>query len=93
MQILEGPDEAIDTLYEKIKKDQRHKDATLISRETITERKFTKWEMAFLNLDDPALKEVPGYSQFLRDELVANVYREKPHRASVMMLTFRDSMR
>ena len=93
MQVLEGPDEVVNDLYEKIKLDSRHKDVSLISREQISARQFSNWEMAFQNLDNPAVKNEPGYSQFLQDEFTANVYRENPLRAYIMLLTFRDNMR
>jgi len=93
MQVLEGPDELVNNLYEKIKADPRHKDVSIISREQISARQFSSWEMAFQNLDNPAVKNEPGYSQFLQDEFTANVYRENPLRAYIMLLTFRDNMR
>jgi hypothetical protein len=93
MQVLEGPDEVVNSLYEKIKLDPRHKDVTVISSEQISARQFPAWEMAFQNLDNPAVKDEPGYSQFLQDEFTADVYRENPLRAYIMLLTFRDNMR
>ena len=93
MQVLEGPDEVVTGLYEKIKLDARHKDVAIISKEQISARQFSSWEMAFQNLDNPAVKNEPGYSQFLQDEFTAQVYRENPLRAYIMLLTFRDNMR
>ena len=93
MQVLEGPDEAVEALYEKIKADPRHKDVNVLSREQISARQFPAWEMAFQNLDNPEVRNKPGYSQFLHDEFIADVYRENPLRAYIMLLTFRDNMR
>ncbi len=93
MQALEGPDNVVLALYEKIKKDPRHKDVSIISTEQIQKRQFSAWEMAFTNLDNPEIKNEPGYSQFLQDEFTADVYRENPLRAYIMLLTFRDNLR
>ena len=93
MQVLEGPDEAVNSLYEKIKTDSRHKDVSIISQEQISARQFPDWEMAFQNLDNPHIQNEPGYSQFLQDEFTADVYRENPLHAYIMLLTFRDNMR
>lgn len=93
MQVLEGTDTVVMDLYEKIKKDTRHKDVSLISTEQIQKRQFPAWEMAFTNLDNPEIKNEPGYSQFLHDEFTADVYRENPLRAYIMLLTFRDNLR
>jgi hypothetical protein len=93
MQVLEGDDEVVTALYEKIRTDSRHKDVSIISREQIQARQFSAWEMAFQNLDNPAVKNEPGYSQFLHDEFTADIYRKNPLRAYIMLLTFRDNMR
>jgi hypothetical protein len=93
MQVLEGPDEVVEALYEMIKADPRHKDVFVLSREQISNRQFPAWEMAFQNLDNPEIKNQPGYSQFLHAEFNADVYRENPLRAYIMLLTFRDNMR
>ena len=93
MQALEGPDDVVMALYEKIKNDPRHKDVSIISTEQIQKRQFPAWEMAFTNLDNPEIKNEPGYSQFLHDEFTAEVYRKNPLRAYIMLLTFRDNLR
>jgi hypothetical protein len=93
MQALEGPDDVVMALYETIKKDPRHKDVSIISTEQIQKRQFPAWEMAFANLDNPEVKNEPGYSQFLHDEFTAEVYRSNPLRAYIMLLTFRDNLR
>ena len=93
MQVLEGPEAQVEQLYETIKKDPRHKNVNIISRETIQKRQFPSWEMAFQNLDSSAIKDEPGYSQFLHDEFTDEIYRQNPLRAYIMLLTFKDNLR
>jgi hypothetical protein len=93
MQVLEGPEDQVMSLYESIKKDPRHKDVATLSKEQIQVRQFPKWEMAFQNLDSSEIQSEPGYSQFLHDEFTADIYRENPLRAYIMLLTFRDNLR
>ncbi len=93
MQVLEGDENVVLDLYEKIKTDPRHADVSIISKEQIQARQFHAWEMAFQNLDNPAIKNEPGYSQFLQDEFTDELYRKNPLRAYIMLLTFRDNMR
>ena len=50
LQLLEGPADAIAATYERIKRDDRHLEVTLISEEEVEERLFPNWSM----LDDPA---------------------------------------
>ena len=93
MQALEGPDEMVLALYEKIKLDARHKDVSIISSEQIQARQFPAWEMAFTNLDNPETRNEPGYSQFLENDFTVDVYRKNPLRAYSMLLTFRKNIR
>ncbi len=93
MQVLEGPDEAVMSLYEKIASDPRHKAVSIISKEQIQKRQFPAWEMAFTNLDNPSIQNEPGFSQFLHDEFTADLYRREPKRAYIMLLAFRDNLR
>ena len=48
LQLIEGPDAAIDALYARISKDDRHLDVRLLLSETDSERLFPEWAM----LDD-----------------------------------------
>jgi Sensors of blue-light using FAD len=50
LQLLEGPGDAIDMLFAKIKADDRHLEVIQLSRETVTTRMFPDWAMR----DDPA---------------------------------------
>lgn len=50
LQLLEGPDAAIDVLYDKIKADDRHLAVELLSKAPVTARMFPDWAMR----DDPA---------------------------------------
>lgn len=48
IQLIEGPEPAIDALYSRIAADNRHDDVRLALSETVSERMFPEWEM----LDD-----------------------------------------
>ena len=50
-QILEGDQNDIDTLYQKILKDPLHRDIELLYRSDIKERRFADWSMHLVNLD------------------------------------------
>jgi Sensors of blue-light using FAD len=51
IQILEGNQDVIETLYSKIEKDERHYNARLVYNDTKEERLFKDWSMAFYDLD------------------------------------------
>lgn len=50
LQLLEGPDAAVRHTYERILRDPRHVDVTLIAETQVSERMFAEWDMK----DDPA---------------------------------------
>ena len=45
LQLLEGPEEFINTLYSKISRDSRHKNVITLCDEKIDERLFLSWSM------------------------------------------------
>jgi len=47
-QYLEGEEEAVRQLYEKIRKDSRHRNVTTLLDEPLTERTFTDWSMKYV---------------------------------------------
>lgn len=94
IQAIEGPEEAVRSLYAKIAQDSRHKEIFLLSEETITERNFPNWSMGFksmINLPD----DIPGFSSFLQpgDTSLVEVFRRKRKRALIFLLAFRDNIR
>jgi hypothetical protein len=46
-QVIEGPEDVIESLWEKIQQDNRHKNIRLIERKAIGSRSFQKWTMVF----------------------------------------------
>lgn len=50
VQCLEGDEESVRALYEKIAKDTRHYDVTLVCETPISERHFPDWNMSLMNL-------------------------------------------
>ena len=64
IQLLEGDKENIDKLYEKIQKDDRHKNCFVILEQDTEERSFPNWSMGFEDLsNDEAYKEL-GFNDF-----------------------------
>ena len=47
LQLLEGPDSAVEKLYSKIKLDSRHKKVKKLYDEQIEEKLFSSWSMKF----------------------------------------------
>ncbi len=92
LQVMEGPDEAVKSLYAKILADPRHKGIIKLLQENITERQFPDWSMGFRNLANVDLQETPGYSEFLNEPLESLRFRADPTRAQKLLRMFRQTM-
>lgn len=64
IQVLEGPDTAVQHLYDKIARDARHQNANVIYSASVASREFPDWSMGFKAADDPDLRDRPGVSNF-----------------------------
>jgi hypothetical protein len=63
-QVLEGDQEAVESLYEKIAGDKRHLRVTKIISEPIEQRAFGDWTMGFPKVSSNELAEIPGLNDF-----------------------------
>ena len=58
-QVLEGPREAVEDIFETIQCDPRHCDVTVMHLHAVEQRSFAAWSMAFAGIDgvsnDPGL--------------------------------------
>ncbi|MEO9478578.1 MAG: BLUF domain-containing protein [Maribacter dokdonensis] len=52
VQLLEGDKKGVQELYDRIKKDPRHKEVTLFSEDKIIKRTFPNWGMAYYPMDE-----------------------------------------
>lgn len=52
-QILEGPFEAVQQVFERIQIDHRHTDVVILTAENVTDRTFADWDMAYAEPHDP----------------------------------------
>jgi len=62
-QIIEGPPNVTESLYEHIQKDPRHDHVVLVVRRSIKQRNFANWSMGFVR-EVTTLAEQPGYVDF-----------------------------
>lgn len=92
MQVLEGEEELVRALYEKIGTDPRHDGAITLHQSFAQERQFPDWSMGFRNLDSPELRTVPGYSEFLNSPLTGGEFSADPSRSQRLLLTFKRTM-
>jgi hypothetical protein len=92
IQVLEGPDDAVRQLFATIAADDRHQGTSGLQERQIEERQFPDWKMAFQNLEDPSLRGIPGFSDFLNQPLELEQFRADPSRAIRLLEVFRSNM-
>lgn len=67
IQAIEGPEEAIDSLLNRLRGDPRHRNLTIIARYPIEDRQFPNWSMGFRRLDSSRPSELADAFTDLRD--------------------------
>ena len=92
MQVLEGPDDVVRQLVKTIAADDRHHGIIQLLEWQIEQRQFPDWTMGFKDLNDPALRENPGYSEFMNQPLDSPMFRTEPSKARKLLEVFRRNM-
>jgi hypothetical protein len=93
IQTLEGADEAVDTVFARIERDQRHRSIIIALREEIDARVFPDWSMGFENVDDGDAQDLPGFNTYLSDGAISAKDGERLGRPGIFHRVFRDNMR
>ena len=64
LQVLEGERAIVNQLYARIVRDSRHKEVELVKFEEISQRKYSQWSMALIDLSDTAPMVVMQHPEF-----------------------------
>ena len=91
MQVLEGARKTVKVLYDAITEDRRHQGCIVIDEDELAERQFSDWSMGFSNLTDPAVKAMPGFSEFTDRHLRAEEFKSDPTGCRKLLGFFRKS--
>jgi hypothetical protein len=92
MQVLEGEEEPVRALYDKIGDDPRHRGEITLREGFAEGRQFADWSMGFRDLESREVRDTPGYSEFLNTPLTGREFSEDPTRAQKLLLTFKKTM-
>jgi len=93
MQAVEGPDEAVNDLFDRIRRDSRHHGVLMLLKEQIQERRFPNWSMSMKKVDQLNEEQRAQINPFLTEGFTAEKYRKDPSAAIKLLLTFRDVIR
>ena len=83
-QILEGPSHAVDTAFQTILADKRHRDVILLHREGLEQRYFPDWSMAFATAD-PQADDVLDLDRELTTQAAAH---DRAHGRAVALMLY-----
>lgn len=88
LQILEGENNTVNELFEKIKIDNRHTDVVKLVDFKITKRSYVDWSMAFKHLSKKDWVEVKGYLNIENEESLLPQYSDKSCYLKVLINSF-----
>jgi hypothetical protein len=89
MQLLEGEESVVRSLYQAIVADVRHCNVNTLIEGPVPARQFSDWSMGFQDLKTVDLRLVPGYSEFLNVPLVKEEFTVNPTRGQELLLLFK----
>ncbi len=69
MQLLEGKEESVKALFDRVRRDDRHRRVTVLVQGPVAERTFADWAMAYRCLEDEAAADEPVQDDGLPAEL------------------------
>lgn len=90
MQVLEGEETVVRTVFERIATDPRHHGIIPVWEGKVSHRQFPDWSMAFHDVSGPEAAGLPGYSRFLQVPLTAQVFGDEPSLVQQLLLVFKD---
>ena len=67
-QVLEGPQDVVEGLYQKISSDKRHARITKILQEAIPQRNFRDWTMGYPQATEQEIENIPGMNDVFKDD-------------------------
>ncbi len=88
MQALEGEEDLVVTLFNKIAQDSRHRDVMLVYKKPIKERSFSQWTMGFNKIDNETLDCMDGFCDFMQKP-TPEFFMERASEAEALLNEFK----
>jgi hypothetical protein len=85
IQYIEGKEENVDWLYNKIAKDKHHHSVTELDSGFSEERAFSDWSMAFKKLQSDEASAILGYKDLEIEKLFDEVNKLEEHPALILL--------
>ena len=88
-QVLEGEEDVVRQVFDKIQRDPRHERIKVLFEGPIEAREFADWRMGFVDLNGVDVKNLPGFSDFLSDDVEPRRLLEELTQVKRLLLLFR----
>jgi hypothetical protein len=89
MQVLEGTEDEVKLVFDKIKADGRHHQVIMLKKETITARHFNAWTMGFRSMQLEEYRNLTGFFELNDDFLKSYEFKESDN-AYTLLKSFYD---
>jgi len=88
MQVLEGPESSVESLFHRIQADPRHRRVVVLGRESVKRATFPDWSMGLVDRASAQLASLPGFKDFSGREPDYADLAEVKTRASYLVEAF-----
>ncbi len=88
VQIIEGTRDHIQSTFNKIKLDQRHRNVTKLIEREIDERLFPSWRMGFQQISDDQANKIPGYLNYMNKKKINDHLSTSPKEIKILFESF-----
>ncbi|RMB56879.1 BLUF domain-containing protein [Dokdonia sinensis] len=92
-QYVEGPADAVDTLYKKIEKDSRHNQVVKLASGKIDNRYYGDWSMAYEELTTNQYTDITGYKTLDKQHYFKSPLSNFEHPGIDLLESFLGSLR
>ena len=69
IQVLEGRNVEVNALFDRIRRDERHRMISVINQGPISQRCFSEWKMGFKSYSKADLEQIEGYTSFISNHI------------------------
>lgn len=87
-QVLEGEEAAVRELYDKIKRDPRHRMVTRLIEDHRPQRNFPDWSMGYRRARLQDIRSIEGFQTLDDVQDMVNTIQKSPERAHILLRTF-----
>ena len=88
VQVLEGPESAIEDVWQRISSDSRHHTIVVVEEGDVEKRMFGDWSMGFKNVIASELENFEGFSELGSDEFWKDISPKSASEALELLRSF-----